>query len=153
MEFDSFDWKLLSLLQENNQLTAQQMSEQVHLSPVSCLRRIKRMRERNIIQKDISVLNPEMVGRKMTMVVLVALEREHQDMSDQFKQSMLKLPEVMQCYYVTGEFDFVLIITAKDMQDYEKFSTRFFFENKNIRRFNTMVVMNRVKVGMSIPLD
>jgi len=150
---DSFDLKLLSLLQENNQMTAQQLSEQVHLSPVSCLRRIKRIRKHNVIHKDVSILNPDRVGHKLTMVVLVALEREHQDMSDQFKQSMLKLPEVMQCYYVTGEFDFVLIITIKDMKNYEAFSTRFFFENKNIRRFNTLVVISRVKVGLSIPLE
>jgi len=149
---DGFDLKLLSLLQENNQMTAQQLSEHVHLSPVSCLRRIKRLREQRVIHKDVSIVNPEKVGHTMTMVVLVALERERQDMSDHFKQSMLKLPEVMQCYYVTGEFDFVLILTVKDMQAYEEFSTRFFFENKNIRRFNTLVVISRVKVGMSIPL-
>jgi Lrp/AsnC family transcriptional regulator, leucine-responsive regulatory protein len=133
-------------------LSASELADQTRLSPGSCLRRIKRMREEGVIAKDVSILNPEAVGRKLTMVVLVSLERERVDLIEEFKKSMLKTSEVMQCYYVTGDADFVLVVTAVDMSDYEEFTKRFFFENTNVRKFTTLVVMNRVKFGTAIPI-
>jgi Lrp/AsnC family transcriptional regulator, leucine-responsive regulatory protein len=153
MQFDAFDIRLLEALQEDNQLSASELADQTRLSPGSCLRRIKRMREEGVIAKDVSILNPEAVGRKLTMVVLVSLERERVDLIEEFKKSMLKTSEVMQCYYVTGDADFVLVVTAVDMSDYEEFTKRFFFENTNVRKFTTLVVMNRVKFGTAIPIS
>jgi Lrp/AsnC family transcriptional regulator, leucine-responsive regulatory protein len=152
MQFDEFDIRLLEALQEDNQLSASELADRTRLSPGSCLRRIKRMREEGVIAKDVSILNPEAVGRKLTMVVLVSLERERVDLIEEFKKSMLKTSEVMQCYYVTGDADFVLVVTAVDMSDYEEFTKRFFFENTNVRKFTTLVVMNRVKFGTAIPI-
>jgi Lrp/AsnC family transcriptional regulator, leucine-responsive regulatory protein len=152
MQFDEFDIRLLEALQEDNQLSASELADHTRLSPGSCLRRIKRMREEGVIAKDVSILNPEAVGRKLTMVVLVSLERERVDLIEEFKKSMLKTPEVMQCYYVTGDADFVLVVTAVDMSDYEEFTKRFFFENTNVRKFTTLVVMNRIKFGTAIPI-
>ena len=152
MQLDEFDIRLLEALQEDNQLNASELADQTRLSPGSCLRRIKRMREEGVIAKDVSILNPEAVGRKLTMVVLVSLERERVDLIEEFKKSMLKTSEVMQCYYVTGDADFVLVVTAVDMSDYEEFTKRFFFENTNVRKFTTLVVMNRVKFGTAIPI-
>lgn len=150
---DQFDIQLLKLLQENNQYTAKQLSEQVNLSPVSCLRRVRRLRDSGVILKDVSIINPELVGRKMSMIVLVTLEQERPDLIDAFKRAMIKTPEVMQCHYVTGEVDFVLYITIENMEKYEIFTRDFFFNNKNIKRFTTLAVMNRVKFGTSVPLD
>lgn len=152
MQFDEFDIRLLEALQEDNLLSASKLADQTRLSPGSCLRRIKRMREEGVIAKDVSILNPEAVGRKLTMVVLVSLERERVDLIEEFKKSMMKTSEVMQCYYVTGDADFVLVVTAVDMSDYEEFTKRFFFENTNVRKFTTLVVMNRVKFGTAIPI-
>ena len=72
---------------------------------------------------------------------------------DAFKRSMRDTPEVMLCFYVTGEIDFVLVVTAKTMRDYEDFTRRFFFDNPNVRRFNTRVVMDRVKFGLAVPIE
>lgn len=152
IELDSFDIRLLAVLQQNNQLTSAQLAERVGLSPAACLRRAKRLREEGIIIGDVSLVAPEAVGRRMTMIVLVEFERERIDLIDTFKSSMQRTLEVMQCWYVTGDADFVLLITAEDMADYEAFTNRFFFENPNIRRFRTMVVMNRVKFGMAVPI-
>ena len=66
---------------------------------------------------------------------------------------MLNAPEVMQCYYVTGDYDYILIATFKDMGEYEIFTKKYFLENSNIKRFSSMVVMNRVKENLSIPLN
>lgn len=150
---DAFDIKILELIQQNNRLTADQLSVLVNLSASACQRRIKRLREDGVIAAEIAVLSPAAVGRNLMMIVGVTLEREHPEIIKNFKDSMARMPEVMQCFYVTGDTDFVLILTAKSMEHYEEFTQRFFFENPNIRRFQTSVVMDRVKMGLSLPLD
>ena len=149
---DQLDLKLLELVQQDNRLTADQLSDSVGLSPSACQRRLKRMREEGVIVADVSVVAPEALGRRLTMIVQVTLERERPDLIDTFKRSMIATPEVMQCFYVTGDADFVMILTVKDMKDYEVFTKRFFIENPNIQRFNTIVVMDWVKAGLQVPV-
>lgn len=150
---DGFDLKILNVVQVDNRSTADTLADKVGLSPSACLRRLKRLREEKVIESDIAVISPEAVGRTLTMIVEVTLERERPDIMDEFKRSMRQTPEVMQCYYVTGEIDFILIVTARDMRQYEAFTQLFFFDNPNVRRFHTLVVMDRVKVGLSVPLE
>ena len=150
---DEFDAKLLALVRQDNRLTAEKLSEQVGLSATACQKRLKKLRDVGIIAQDISVLSPEAVGRRLTLIVEVTLEREHPEILDQFKRRMLNSPEVMQCYYVTGNADFIVILTAKDMNSYEEFTRRFFFQNSNIQRFRTNVVMDSVKVSLSVPVE
>ena len=149
---DQFDLKLLDCVQKDNRLTPDQLSDLVGLSSSACQRRLKKLRADKVIEGDVSIISPEAVGRQLTMIVQVTLVREQPDLIDSFKRSMRNTPEVMQCYYVTGEHDFVLILTVADMSAYEDFSRRFFFENSNIQRFNTIVVMDRVKAGFQVPL-
>ena len=74
-------------------------------------------------------------------------------LDDRFKAAIRSTKEVMIGYYVTGDADFILVITAKDMEDYEAFTRRFFYENHDIKGFKTMVVMDRVKAGFSFPIE
>src|SRR3546814_7974990 len=106
-------------------------------------RSLKRLRETGVIEAEIAVVAPEAVGRALTMIVEVSLEREHPHIVEAFKKSMRATPEVMQCYYVTGEADFIILLTARDMKSYERFTQRFFFDNPQIRRFRTFVEMDR----------
>lgn len=152
-DIDEFDLKLLRFVQHNNRLTADELSSKVGLSPSACQRRLVRLRQEGVIERDIAVVSPEAVGRQLTMIVEVTLERERPDIMDEFRRSMIATPEVMQCYYVTGEADFILVLTARDMRHYEAFTKQFFFANPNIRRFHTMVVMDRVKAGLYVPID
>jgi len=153
LDIDEFDLKLLRFVQHNNRLTADELSSKVGLSPSACQRRLVRLRHEGVIERDIAVVSPEAVGRQLTMIVEVTLERERPDIMDEFRRSMIATPEVMQCYYVTGEVDFILVLTARDMRHYEAFTKQFFFANPNIRRFHTMVVMDRVKAGLYVPID
>ena len=149
---DNFDFKLLNLMQVNARRTAEELSEEVGLSPSACLRRLNRLRETGVIEAEIAVVSPAAVGQRLTMVVEVSLERERPDIMSDFKKAMRATPEVVQCYYVTGEVDFILIVSVKSMSDYEIFTNDFLFNNKNIRRFSTLVVMDRVKVGLAVPI-
>jgi Lrp/AsnC family leucine-responsive transcriptional regulator len=152
-QLDSYDRKLLQLVQCDNQLSAQEISEHVHLSPASCLRRLKRLRDKGVIRRNVSLLDPVAVGRNLQMLVLVSLERERYDIISAFKRAIQDTPEIIQCHYVASEVDFVLLVSVVDMQDYEAFTQRFFFENRNVRRFSTLVVMSEVKIAGALPID
>jgi len=153
LTLDSFDRNILEIVQCSNRTTSEQIAEQVGLSPAAVQRRLKKMREHKVIQADISVVDPRSAGRPMTFVVQVTLERERADLMDAFKKEMKQNPAVQQCYYVTGSSDFILIVTGQDMEDYDRFTREAFFDNTNIRGFQTNVVMDAVKVGLSVPLS
>ena len=152
-KLDSFDLKILELIQVNNKITSQVLAKKVGLSSSACQRRINSMRKAKIIKKDVSVIDQKIIGRQITIVVQVLSDKEGVEYSEEFKKLMIKAPEVMQCYYVTGDYDYVLIATFKDMGEYEIFTKKYFLENSNIKRFSSMVVMNRVKENLSIPLN
>jgi len=149
---DEFDKALLEQMQINARQTADQLSEKVGLSSSACQRRLALLRETGAIEKEVAIISHAAAGQHLMMVVEVTLERERPDLIDTFKRSMQKIPEIMQCFYVTGSTDFILVITARDMEHYERFSRRVFFENTNIKRFQTNVVMDRVKTGQFVPV-
>lgn len=149
---DNLDLKLLDLIQVNSRLTADQLSEHVCLSSSACQRRLKRLRKDGVIESEVAIISPAKVGRRLTMIVEVTLERERPDIIDKFKKLMINTPEVQQCYYVTGSVDLIVILTVQDIEDYDDFSKRFFFEDSNIRRFNTLVVTDRIKTGFYVPV-
>jgi len=150
MRIDDMDRKILHEVQINNQLTSTQISERVGLSPTSVQRRLYRMRRDKIIKADVSIASHVALGRPLIMMVAVELERERSDIIDRFKRSVSKVPEIMSAYYVTGDSDFILMVTAKDMEEYENFTRKFFYDNQDIKGFKTTVVMDRIKTSFYI---
>ncbi|MGC1332606.1 Lrp/AsnC family transcriptional regulator [Pseudomonas sp.] len=153
MSIDRIDAGLLNLIQHDNRLGSEELGKLVGLSSTAVQRRLKRLRSEGIIEGDVAIVRPKAVGRPVSMMVAVTLERERADIVDRFKQAIRTTPEVMNGYYVTGDADFLLIVTARSMEDYETFTRRFFYENPDIKGFKTMVVMDRVKVGFSLPVE
>jgi len=151
MELDDFDRRLLDALQQDSRRTGEQLAALVGLSPAACLRRAQRLRETGIIEREIAIVTPEAVGRRLTMVVQVTIAREHPATSEEFKRQIRRAPEVMQCYNVTGATDFVLIVSVADMEEFDGFTKRLLFE-KYVRRFETMVVIERVKFDTAVPV-
>lgn len=149
---DQVDRKILHYVQQNNQLTHAELSDLVGLSATSVQRRLARLRADKIITADISVVDPEAAGRPLLMLVSVELARERADIIDRFKRSVRNCAEVMSAYYVTGETDFVLIVSATNMADYEAFTREFFYDNPDIKGFKTSVVMDRIKASFHLPL-
>lgn len=142
---DRLDVALLNIVQENNQLTTEQLADRVGLSPTSCQRRLKRLRANGSIIADVSLISPSVAGSRVTLIVLVSFEREQLDLLDSFKKRIVSYPEVTQCYYVTGSADFILIIQAESMESYGQFTEKAFFQDKNIRNFQTFASMQIVK--------
>ncbi|AZV23648.1 MAG: AsnC family transcriptional regulator [Mesorhizobium sp.] len=153
MDLDRVDRKILSAVQRNNRLTTEELGELAGLSATACQRRLKRLRDARVIEADVSIISPGAVGRPMLMLVSISLERDRSDIIDRFKQAIRRTPEIMNAYYVTGDADFVLTVSVRDMVEYEAFTRRFFYENPDIKGFSTMVVMDRTKVSLAVPID
>jgi len=149
-QLDNSDRIILALIQEDNTLGLEYIASKCCLSVTSVQRRLKKMRKDKTIDKEIAVINPAAVDQNMTFVITVKLERERLDMLDAFRNMIRKNIQVQQCYYVTGEADFIIICTARDMKDFEVLTHRLFFDNQNVRSFKTSVVMDRTKVGLSV---
>jgi Lrp/AsnC family leucine-responsive transcriptional regulator len=149
---DEYDKKLLRVLQLNNKTTADELGELVGLSTSAVQRRIKRLRENKVIEADISVISQAASGMGITCIVDVILKEGDSKSLEQFKTSMKKCAAVMQCYFVTGTYDFVLIVNTIDMKAYEEFSKKWLMDNANVKHFYTHVVMDKIKSGYSIPI-
>jgi len=149
---DSFDLAILGILQRDSATPQRVIGESVNLSAPTVQRRIRRMEEAGVIQANVAIIDPARVGQPITILVEVEVISETAELIDAAKQEFAAAPEVRQCYYVTGEADFVLVVVVPTMAAYEALTRRLFFGNNNVKRFRTLVAMDRVKVGLTVPL-
>lgn len=152
LDLDAADRALLGAIQTNLNITIADLAGLSNLSVASVQRRLKRLREDGAIDREVALLNPAALGQGMTFIVMVELEQERPDQLRAFRQAALADAHVQQCYYVTGEADFVLICLAPDMKAFEELAQRLFAANANVRKFRTSVAMARPKIGLSVPL-
>ncbi|NLR65937.1 Lrp/AsnC family transcriptional regulator [Chitinophaga varians] len=151
-QLDDYDKALLRLLQQNNRLTTEQLAEEVNLSQSAVQRRLTRLRNEKVIEADVAIVSPLAAGVGITCVVDVVLHEGSSKSIDKFKAAMKNCAEVAQCYYVTGTYDFVLIVHTRDMAHFEAFSKKHLMDNQNLKHFYTHVVMDKVKVSYNLPL-
>lgn len=149
---DRIDRSLLALLQRNNRLTVEELAAKAGASPSAIHRRVKALRDRGIITADVSIIAPEALGLVMTFIVEVILERVRAAEVSAMKRKLLEAPEIQQIYNITGDSDLLLIIPARDVQHFEEISRKLFSSDARIARYRTMLVMERVKVGMALDI-
>ncbi|MFK7874450.1 MAG: Lrp/AsnC family transcriptional regulator [Paracoccaceae bacterium] len=147
---DDKDLEILKLVQRDARLTAEALGFEIGLSPPAVQKRLKKLRETGVIESEIAVLSSAKLGRGMTVIVQVMLERESRMHLDQFKRKMRIAPAVQQCYYATGEADFILVVIVEDIAEYEAFTQEYFFDESNVSKFTSSIVMDRVKVSLDI---
>lgn len=147
---DSFDHALLRLVQKDARLTHDQMAEKVALSPSAVRRRLKAMRESGVITRDVSLLDPKALG--ITVIVSVRFEKESHETYRAFKEKMRGLPEVVQCYAVSGEVDFILVIHMPSLEAWDMWIDAHLLSDDSLARSTTHVVTNRVKYETAIPV-
>jgi len=152
-DLDQLDYAILRRLQDDSRTIAETIGAQIGLSAAAVQRRIKRLRACGVIEREVAVLDPKAVGVAMTFIVTVEMERERLEVLEAFRKQVLADAAVQQCYYVTGSADFVLIVNCRDMAEFEAFTRRMFFDNGEVRHFTTSVAMDRVKVGLTVPLN
>jgi Lrp/AsnC family leucine-responsive transcriptional regulator len=149
---DRIDRKILNILQQDNQITNIALAEHVGISPPPCLRRVKRLRDLGIIAKDVSLVDPFKVGHRLIVFVNVTLEKQREDMLTHFERKMLEQKEVMQCYFVSGDTDYLVVIHVSDMNHYNEFARRVFANEANIKMFRSSFCLSRVKHDTHIHL-
>ncbi len=153
MKLNKQDLKILELLQIDVKTSVERLSEEVGLSTASIQRRLKRLRDSKVIAEEVAIISPKSVNQLMTFIISVQLNRNYSDCFNYFKTKVKNNKNIQQCYYITGEADFIIISTAKDMKNFEEFTQSFFFSDNAVLHFKTSVVMGRTKVSLALPLN
>lgn len=149
---DRIDRKLLNLLQRDASRTNAAMADEVGLSPSSCLRRIRRLRQTGVIDRVVAILNPARAGRALKAMVTVELKLHGEQQMRQFFDRATREDAVAQAYAVTGEVDVVLMLHLRDMEEYDALCDRLFRDETNVARFFTMMIIRTAKNETAIPL-
>ncbi|WP_417227738.1 Lrp/AsnC family transcriptional regulator [Amphritea sp.] len=151
-DLDRTDRRILNILQRDSRTSNQALAEQIGLSPPACLRRVRRLREAGVIMAEVALINPRLVGRYINVIVEVEMVRDQLDIYAAFKRKMESVPEVTQCYQVTGEVDFLLMLMVEDMESYERFTRQYLSTDANLSKFRTLISLRRDKFSTAIPL-
>lgn len=149
---DPLDRQLLQLLQEDAGHTLRELGDWVGLTPSAVQRRIRRYRASGVLTREVAVLDPAQLGPTLLAVVLVTLERESAEHHTAFHERMSAEPRVQQCYEVAGEWDYVVLLVASGLTECRALSQRLFMDDENVRRYDTLPVLEAVKTGLTIPL-
>jgi Lrp/AsnC family leucine-responsive transcriptional regulator len=121
IELDRTDFRILDLLQANGRLSNVELAEKVALSPSPCLRRLKRLETAGVIRCYVALVDPAKVGLGLLAFVRVSLEKRGRGAMDAFKRSVQEWPEVMDCYVMTGDVDYLLKILVEDLEHFSRF--------------------------------
>jgi len=128
------------------------LAERIGLSPSACHARVKRLRGTGLIERTVALVNSEAIAACLYVVVEVTMERDDKRLYRRFEQRVLEAVEVKQCYKVTGESDFMLIVSVPDMDAYDRFCDRVLYAEPNLRKFRTLLSRHRVKFDTSATL-
>ncbi|MGH8202734.1 MAG: Lrp/AsnC family transcriptional regulator [Steroidobacteraceae bacterium] len=152
VDLDDFDRRLLKLVQSDAGQTAEQLAGNVGLSASAVQRRLKRLREAGVIIREAAVLDLKSLGSPTFFVTSLQIEREHPELIAQLRAWLMAQEHVQQIYYVTGQADFVLVVTAPDAASYEALMARLMSDNPNVRCFSTSMVLTVIKRSLAIPV-
>ncbi|GAB1584788.1 Lrp/AsnC family transcriptional regulator [Phyllobacterium phragmitis] len=152
-ELDRIDRKLLDVLQANARTPAEKIGAEIGLSPSAVQRRIARLRDSGTITAEVAIVDPGAAGYPLSMIVDIEVERERPELLAAFKRWIAREGAVQEAWYVTGDSDFVLVVAARDIKDYDALTQRLVSENPNIRRFRTRVALGTLKRGSAVPLE
>jgi len=149
---DAIDLRILEELQRDSSRTNVRLARAVGLSAPACLRRVRRLRASGAIRREMAVLDPKVAGLHMAVLAGVVLDRESRELIAAFKRRMQEDPAVAQCWYVTGQFDFLVLVRIRDIAQYEALGQRLFHGDPNVKRYESLVVLDEVKHELAVPI-
>ncbi len=147
------DIEILKLLQADARLSINKIADTVNLSPSSCWRRIQRLHQDGIIKRNVALLDREKLGIEVVVFIMVNLVSQTGTALEEFEQQVSAFPEVLECYTMTGQTDYLLKIIARDMRHYENFMRQHIAQIPNIREMHSHVAITKIKDTMELPLD
>ena len=153
---DEVDLRLLDALQQDASRTNQQLALDTHLSPPTCLRRVQRLRQSGVIERQIALLSPDrlapMLGHGLQALIEVSLDRQDAASLDAFEARAVADDAVQQCWRVSPGPDFILVVIARDMPDYHALAQRLFNADANVRNVKAFFSVKRAKFDPRLPL-
>ena len=150
---DAIDLRLLDLLQQDAGLSNQALAARAHVSPATCLRRVKRLEKQGIIERRVALLSPDKLGAGLSAIVEITLDRQGAEHLAAFEQKLLPERDIQQCYRVSPGPDFVLILQVSDMPAYHALVQRLFTQDANVRNVKAFfsVLRSKFEPGLSLP--
>ena len=156
VKIDSVDLRLLDLMQTDASLSNQDLAERAHVSPPTALRRIKRLRETGLIERQVALLQPERlaaaIGQGLTALIEITLERQGAEALEAFEQRAILDAAVQQCYRVSPGPDFVLVVHTPDMASHLALTQRLFTSDANVRNVKAFFSVKRAKFDPRIAI-
>ena len=157
IDLDALDISLLSHLQDDASESNQALAKRVHISAPTCLRRVKRLKDAGLIERQIAVLDPDRLaahlGHGLTAIVEITLDRQDHQALEDFEQRVALDATVQQCYRVSPGPDFVLVVHAADMPDYLALAQRLFTSDANVRNVKAFFSVKRTKFEPRLPVS
>lgn len=150
---DKTDIQILKKLQENGRITIKELARMVHLSPTPVFDRVRRLESSGIIERYTTVLNADKLGRGFIVFCSVKLRRMGKEIANDFVARIKNIPEVAECYNISGEFDYLLKIYAPGMQYYNEFCINVLGTIESLGSIQSSFVMNPIKTSPGLPLS
>ncbi|MBJ7578847.1 Lrp/AsnC family transcriptional regulator [Devosia sp. MC532] len=151
-EIDPIDHKILRALQEDGRITVQALSEKVGISPSPCLRRVRQLEETGIISGYGASIDPKAVGLPVSVFISIKLERQRAQNLDDFSAAISRWPEVMDCYLMTGQFDFLMRVVCADLEAYETFLRKRLTQLDGVASIESSFSLGAVKSSRVLPI-
>ena len=156
ISIDAIDVKLLEAMQDDASQSNQALAARVHISPPTCLRRIKRLRDAGLIEREIAILHADkladILGHGLTALVEITLDRQGTEQQEVFEARVVLDGAVQQCYRVSPGPDFILVVHVRDMPAYLALAQRLFTSDANVRNVKAFFSVKRSKFGARVPL-
>jgi len=152
-ELDKFDRRILAIVQRDARRSAETIGADIGLSASAVQRRMARLREDGVIVAEVALVDPRSVDRRLTVIADLEVERERPELLTSLRQWIAAEPAIQQAWYVTGDSDYVLVVTARDVGDYDALMQRLVTANANVKRFRTRVALDTLKRGLVVPVD
>lgn len=150
---DAIDRRILEILQTEGRLPNAALAEKVGLSPSPCWRRVRALEDAKVIRGYVTVVDPQAIGLSVNVFAMVTLEKQIEIALDHFENEIGKRPEVMECYLMTGEFDYLLRIVVPDLTAYERFLMDHLTRIKGISSIKSSFALNQVRYKTALPLS
>jgi DNA-binding Lrp family transcriptional regulator len=151
-ELDATDWRILALLQEDARISNVDLAKAVGLSPSPCLARVRALEEAGFIRRYVSLLDPQRVGLMVSVFIQVALEKQVESALEVFERAIRDRPEVMECYLMTGESDYLLRVVVPDLPALERFILNFLSRVPGVGNIRSSFALKQVKYQTALPL-
>jgi len=152
VQIDDFDRAILRILQVDNGTPQRVIAERVGLSAPAVQRRVARLQASGIITANAAVVDPEMVGQPVTAIVEVNLREDRTPLIERASRFFAAEPAVQQCYFVNGGVSYILVLSATSLSHFDSLLRRLFSDNEDVGTYRTFIVLNRVKVGLAVPI-